>query len=66
MKNAARGRHFGTTELLVCLFGFALLVGNAAAGFASGLAGSLAFAATAVFRAVAQIFGFQSGDVFHI
>ncbi len=48
------------------LVGFALLVSNAAAGFASRLAGGLALAATAFFRAIAKIFGFQSLDVFHI
>jgi len=44
---------------------FALLVCNAAAGLASGLARSLAFAAAAVLCAFAQVTGFQSLDMFH-
>jgi len=43
----------------------ALLVGNAAAGLASGLAGSLALAAATVLSALAQITGLQSLDSFH-
>ena len=46
------------------LLGFALLIGNAAAGFASGLAGSLAFAATAL--AGAEFTSLQSFDMFHV
>ena len=45
---------------------FALLVRNAAAGLARGLAGSLAFAAAAVFRALAEIAGLQCLDMFHL
>ncbi len=51
-----------------CLFGFfvfASLVGNAAAGLASGLARGLALTATAFFSALAEIFGFKGLDVFH-
>ena len=47
------------------LLALTLLVGNAAAGFAGRLAGSLAFAATAVLCAVAQIAGFDGSDMFH-
>jgi len=43
----------------------ALLVCDTAAGFASGLAGSLALAAAAVLSAVAKIAGLKSLDVFH-
>ena len=51
----------GQSHLLV----LALLVGNAAAGLASRLAGSLALAATAVLGALAQVLGLQSLDVLH-
>ena len=44
---------------------FALLVRNAAAGLARGLAGRLAFAAAAVLRALAEIAGLQGLDMFH-
>jgi hypothetical protein len=44
---------------------FALLVGDAAAGFAGGLAGGLALAAAALFGAFAEIPGFQSLDSLH-
>ena len=44
---------------------FALLVGNAAARLARGLAGGLAFAAAAAFRALAEIAGLYGSDVFH-
>ena len=44
---------------------FALLVSNAARGFASGLARSLAFAATAVVNCFGDIFGFDSFDSVH-
>ena len=51
---------------LLALFGaFALLVGDAAAGLAGRLAGSLAFAAAAVLGALAQVTGFDGLDVFH-
>ena len=43
----------------------ALLICDAAAGLASGLAGSLAFAATAILRALTQIAGFDGQNVFH-
>ena len=43
----------------------ALLVGDAAAGLASGLAGSLALAAAAVLGALAQVTGLKSLDSFH-
>ena len=49
--------------LLVILFAF--LIGNAAAGFASGLAGSLALTAAAVFCAFAEIAGFQRFNSLH-
>ena len=49
-------------QLLVVL---ALLVGDAAAGLASGLAGSLALAAAAVLRALAQIAGLNGLDMLH-
>ena len=53
-------------RLQLLLFGvLALLVGNAAAGLAGRLAGSLAFAATAVLSAVAQITGLDGLDMFH-
>ena len=43
----------------------ALLVGDTAAGLASGLAGSLALAAATVLSAVAQIAGLDGLDMFH-
>ena len=46
-------------------FVFALLVGNAAAGLASGLARGLAFAATAVLGAFAKIASFNGFDMLH-
>ena len=49
------------TSLLV----LALLVGNAAAGLAGRLAGSLALAAAAVLRALAQIAGLNGLDMLH-
>ena len=78
MKNAARRRHSrrptGARSVLDCKSGkkllrflvLALLVCDAAARLASGLAGCLAFAAAAVLRALAQIAGFQSLNAFHI
>ena len=56
-------RHGEWCQLLVSVL--ALLVGNAAAGLASGLAGSLALAATAVLSAVAKITGLDSLDMLH-
>ena len=44
---------------------FARLVCNTAAGLASGLAGSLAFAAAALLRAFAKVAGFNGLDVLH-
>ena len=44
---------------------FALLVSNAARGFASGLARSLAFAATAALNGFGNILGFDSLDSAH-
>ena len=52
-------------QLLAFLGAFALLVCDAAAGLACGLAGSLALTAAAVLCAVAQIAGVQSFDMFH-
>jgi len=53
-------------RLQLLLFGvLALLVGNAAAGLASGLAGSLALAAAAVLGAVTQVTGLDGLDMFH-
>ena len=52
-------------QLLAFLGVFALLIGNAAAGLASRLAGSLAFAAAAVLGAFAQIAGLDRLDVLH-
>ena len=56
---------FQDVRLLALLSALALLVCNAAAGLASGLAGSLALAATAVLSAVAQVTGFDGLDMFH-
>ena len=47
------------------LFVFALLVSNAARGFASGLARSMAFAATAVLNGFGNVLGFDSLDSAH-
>ena len=47
----------------VCVF--ALLVGNAAASLARGLAGSLAFAAAAVFCALAKVPGGEGLNMCH-
>ena len=52
-------------ELLAFLGALALLIGNTAAGLASGLARSLALAAAAVLCALAQIAGFNRLDMFH-
>jgi hypothetical protein len=51
--------------LLAFLGALALLVGDAAAGLAGRLAGSLALAAAAVLGAVAQISGLNGLDMFH-
>jgi hypothetical protein len=60
MKNAAPK---AAPFLFSCVL--ALLVGHAAAGLASGLAGSLALAAAAVLGALAHVAGLQSLDSFH-
>ena len=52
-------------SVLSALFVFALLVCDAAAGLARGLAGGLAFAASAVLCALAEIAGVQACDMFH-
>jgi hypothetical protein len=51
---------------LFLVLAFALLIGDAAAGLASGLAGSLAFAATAVLGACTEIFGLDGLDTLHV
>ena len=65
MQNAVLTRQRFTEFWKLLLFVFALLVSNAARGLASGLAGSLAFAATAVFNSLLDIFGFNSFDSLH-
>ena len=50
-------------QLLVAVF--ALLVGDAAAGLASGLARSLALTAAAVLGAVAEVASFDGNDMLH-
>jgi len=52
-------------DSVVLRFVFALLVSDSAAGLASGLAGRLAFAATAVLCAFAKIASFDSFDMLH-
>ena len=60
------GGTFGCeSRKLLAFLVLALLVGNAAAGLASGLAGSLAFAAAAVLGALAQVLGLEGLDVAH-
>jgi hypothetical protein len=56
---------FRNLQLLALLCAFALLIGNTAAGFASGLTGSLAFTTAAVLSAFTQIAGFNSLNMFH-
>ncbi len=51
---------------LFLVLAFALLIGDAAAGLASGLTGSLAFAATAVLGARTEIFGLDGLDMLHV
>ena len=53
-------------RLLQLLAVLALLIGDAAAGLAGGLAGSLAFAATAVLGACTEIFGLDGLDTLHV
>jgi hypothetical protein len=50
---------------LLQLLALAGLVGNAAAGLASRLAGSLALTAAAVLSTVAQIASFNGNDMLH-
>ena len=52
-------------KLLAFLLVFALLICNTAAGFASRLARGLAFAASAVLCALAEVAGFKSFDMLH-
>ena len=56
---------FRYVQLLAFLRALAMLIGNTAAGLASRLAGSLAFAATAILRALTQIAGFNGLDMLH-
>ena len=56
---------FCSVQLLAFLSAFALLVCDTAAGLACGLAGSLALAAAAVLRALAQIAGLNGLDMLH-
>ena len=66
MKNEPQGSFFTRSKLLVFVFlVFAGLVCDTAAGLASGLAGSLAFAAAAVLCAFAKVAGFKSDNSFH-
>ena len=68
LRDIPRGWYVGKTKpwQLLALSGvLALLVGNAAAGLAGGLARSLAFAAAAVLGAVAQVAGFNGFDTIH-
>ena len=51
--------------LLAFLLALALLICNAAAGLASRLAGSLAFAASAVLCALAKVLCLNSLDMLH-
>ena len=50
---------------LLALSVLALLIGDTAAGLASRLAGSLALAATAILRTLAQIAGLNGLDMLH-
>ncbi len=59
--NGERGAHLPVSLLLV----LALLVGNATAGLASRLAGSLALPTAAMLRAGTQIPGLDGLDSFH-
>ena len=52
-------------KLLAFLFVLALLICNTTAGLASGLAGSLALAASAVLCALAEILSLDSLDMLH-
>ena len=59
MSKAAKRR------LFAFLFVFALLVSDAAAGLASRLAGGLAFAASAVLGAFAEVTSIEGLDMLH-
>jgi hypothetical protein len=61
-KRRLTGRRFTQFPLLL----LALLVGDAAAGFAGGLAGGLALAAAALFGALAEAAGLQGLDSLHM
>jgi len=54
---------FACFRLFILVFAF--LICNTAAGFASRLAGGLAFATATLFRAFAEIAGIQSFNSFH-
>ena len=56
---------FWNMQLLALLGTLALLVGNAAAGFAGRLAGGLALTTAAVLCAVAQVAGLNGLDMLH-
>ena len=58
-------KRYFTDVLFVCVLVLASLICYAAGGFASGLAGGLAFAATAVLYALCKISGVQGLDSFH-
>ena len=64
-KNAAGVGGILCLQLLAFLGALALLICDTAAGLAGRLAGSLAFAATAILRAVTQIAGLDGLDMFH-
>ena len=65
-KKCRKKRHRGKTiEILLGFLVFAFLIGNAAAGLAGRLAGSLAFAAATVLGAFTQVAGFDGLDMFH-
>ena len=59
-------RHAFRHSNLPNLFLLAGLVGNAAAGLAGALAGSLALAAAAVFGAGAKVPGFEGLNMLHV
>ena len=59
------GGIFTRRTYLFSVLVFALLISDAAAGLASGLARSLAFAATAILCAFAEITSLNGFDMFH-
>jgi hypothetical protein len=63
IKNAAIAGGIFVLQLLALVL--ASLVGDAAAGLASGLAGSLALAAAAVDSTLAQVTGLDGLNMFH-